>query len=35
MDALVLENVVLVKERRAGETHDARRAAYLEQFALD
>jgi carbamoyltransferase len=35
MDALVLENVVLVKEHRAGETHDAKRAAYLEQFALD
>jgi carbamoyltransferase len=35
MDALVLENVVLVKEHRAGETRDAERAAYLEQFALD
>jgi carbamoyltransferase len=35
MDALVLENVVLLKDDRAGETRDADRAAYLEQFALD
>jgi carbamoyltransferase len=35
MDALVLENYVLLKERLPDQTGDAARAAYLEQFALD
>jgi carbamoyltransferase len=36
MDALVLEHVVLVKDGVAASTaHQAERAAYLEQFALD
>jgi len=35
MDALVLENYVLLKERLPEGVREAERAAYLEQFALD
>jgi len=35
MDALVLENHVLLKERLPEAAREAGRAAYLEQFALD
>ncbi len=35
MDALVLENHVLLKERLPEGVRAAERAAYLEQFALD
>src|ERR1044071_3519595 len=35
MDALVLENYVVLKERLPERVRDTERAAYLEQFALD
>ena len=35
MDALVLENYVLLKERLPEAVRAAERSAYLEQFALD
>jgi hypothetical protein len=35
MDALVLENYVLLKERLPERVRETERAAYLEQFALD
>jgi hypothetical protein len=35
MDALVLENYVLLKERLPEGVRQAERSAYLEQFALD
>jgi len=35
MDALIMENCVLLKEKLPEGVRDAERAAYLEQFALD